>query len=310
MDRCCSRSETLRAVISQMVAANDSVPTVTPAGKLSGRRHRFGLAALALVLIVVTFGIVLGGCRPRGRTSSLSITVAGSTSVQPFAEMLAEEYAKQYPNRPAVNVQGGGSSAGGRAVLNGAAQIGMLSRQPAEAEKELTDIPIAHDALAVVVHPQNPISSLSSGQIRAIFAGTVSHWSALGGTGGRIHVVSREEGSGTRTAFDDLIMGSTDVAARAIVQDSNGAVRETIAQDRNAIGYISLGLVDNRVTAVEVDNVKPTLANCRTGEYALIRPFLFLTRQKLDPASQAFIDFVLSDHGQNLLAEEGLVTGK
>ncbi len=128
MDRCCSRSETLRAVISQMVAANDSVPTVTPpAGKLSGRRHRFGLAALALVLIVVTFGIVLGGRRPRGRTSSLSITVAGSTSVQPFAEMLAEEYAKQYPNRPAVNVQGGGSSAGGRAVLNGAAQIGMLS---------------------------------------------------------------------------------------------------------------------------------------------------------------------------------------
>jgi phosphate transport system substrate-binding protein len=216
------------------------------------------------------------------------------------------------PNRPAVNIQGGGSSAGGRAVLTGAAEIGMLSRQPAEAEKELTDITIAHDALAVVVHPAKPVSSLSSEPNPGHFRRPRVHWSGPVVRNRRTyHVVSREEGSGTRTAFDELIMGSTDVAARAIVQDSNGAVRETIAQDRNAIGYISLGLVDNRVTAIEVDNVKPTLANCRTGEYALIRPFLFLTRQKLDPASQAFIDFVLSDHGQNLLlAEEGLVTGK
>jgi phosphate transport system substrate-binding protein len=273
-------------------------------------RRYFLRVAPALLLVLLVVSTILSGCRPKNQTSGGSITVAGSTSVQPFAEMLAEEYTGRFPQRPPINIQGGGSSAGGRAVLTGAAEIGMLSRQPAEAEKELTAITIVHDALAVVVHPDNPVRSLSSEQIRAIFAGHISTWSSVGGSDNKIHVVSREEGSGTRTAFDELIMADTDVAARAIVQDSNGAVRQAVAQDKNAIGYISLGLVDNTVAAIEVDKVKPTLENCRAGKYALIRPFLFVVQEKLDPNSQAFIDFVLSDDGQSLLAEEGLVTVK
>lgn len=290
-----------------MICFHSPVPSSKPSCRC---RQGTCLILPALLLVVVAFGLMVGGCAPGARTSRSSITVAGSTSVQPFAEMLAEEYATRFPDRPAVNIQGGGSSAGGRAVLTGAAQIGMLSRQPAEAEKELDVITIAHDALAVVIHPQNPVTNLTANQICAVFAGTVSEWTAVGGTSRRIHVVSREEGSGTRTAFDDLIMRGTDVAARAVVQDSNGAVREAVAQDKNAIGYISLGLVDDRVKAVKVDGIEPTLANCRAGNYILIRPFLFVTKGKPDPKSRAFIDFVLSEDGQSLLAEEGLVTGR
>ncbi len=289
-----------------MIYSSKPVPTKPEQRPQAGRY--FLRAFPVLIFIMIALSAMLSGCRPRAQTARVSITVAGSTSVQPFAEMLAEEYAGRFPERPPINIQGGGSSAGGRAVLTGAAQIGMLSRQPAEAEKELTVITIAHDALAVVVHPQNPVHGLSSDQIRAIFAGRFSNWSTVGGTSERIHVISREEGSGTRTAFDELIMAGSNVAARAIVQDSNGAVREAVAQDKNAIGYISLGLVDNRVKAIEVDNVKPTLANCRAGTYTLIRPFLFVTKEKLSASGQAFINFVLSDDGQNLLAEEGLVT--
>lgn len=260
-----------------------------------------------LVALLIMISIVLTGCRLRSRVGNATITIAGSTSVQPFIELLAEEYARSYPDRPAVNVQGGGSSAGGRAVLTEVAQIGMLSRQPEGPEQELTVIPVAYDALAVVVNPQNPISALSSNKIRAIFSGAVAQWSELDQTKGRIHIVSREEGSGTRAAFDSLIMANADVAARAIVQDSNGAVREIVAHDPHAIGYISLGLVNHRVKAIQVDKVQPTQANCRAGKYTLVRPFLFVVKEPLDAASQEFIDFVLSEYGQKLLAEHGLV---
>jgi phosphate transport system substrate-binding protein len=267
------------------------------------------LLVIGLILVAVS-GTWLGGCLSRSVADTAAITVAGSTSVQPFIELLAEEYSNRYPGRPAINVQGGGSSAGGQAVLTSVAQIGMLSRPPDKSERELTAIPIAYDALVVVVHLKNPIRSLSSAETQAIFAGTVVNWTQLGSTAGNIHIVSREEGSGTRTAFDELVMGTTEVAARAIVQDSNGAVREIVAQDPNAIGYISLGLVDDRVATVEIDNIKPTMDNCQSGAYPLLRPFLFLISEPADKASQDFISFVLSDSGQELLAKQGLVTAK
>lgn len=266
---------------------------------------------MALALLAVLVLMPLSGCAPRasGGASSSSITLAGSTSVQPFAEMLAEEYGKTYPDRPTVNVQGGGSSAGASAATSGVAQIGTMSRDLDASEKALTPIIIAHDAIAVCVHPSNPVSSLTRDQVKGIFTGQIADWSEVGGPPGRINVVSREEGSGTRGAFDELLLKGAVVSPRAIVQDSNGAVRQTISQDKMSIGYISLGIVDTSVKPVKVDGVQPSVATCKAGEYKLVRPFLFVYKGEMAPDTKAFVDYVLSPAGQDILASEGLVVG-
>ena len=168
------------------------------------------------------------------------LTVAGSTSVEPFAEVLAEEYMKLHPGTR-IYIQGGGSSAGIEAVRTSAAHIGMSSRNLMADEKGLVAIPIAYDAIAVIVHPSNPIADLSMEQVRKIFSGQITNWRDLGGLPHPITLVTREEGSGTREAFQHLIMGRAEISLRALVQDSNGAIRQVVADDRHAMGYLSPG---------------------------------------------------------------------
>jgi phosphate transport system substrate-binding protein len=244
-----------------------------------------------------------------GRSSSPGgsdpLTLAGSTSVQPFAEKLAEDYESEHHDL-LINVQGGGSTAGVKAAGTGTAQIGMSSRELKSSEKGLTRIVIAHDGIAIIVHRDNPVSGLDRKAIAHIFAGLESDWAPFGWTG-PIHYVTREEGSGTRGAFEEMVMGKLSISPRALVQDSNGAVREIVAGDRRAIGYISLGLVDRRIKALSVDGVAPTVEAIRSQRYAVVRPFLFLTRSTPTGAAAAFVDFVLGPRGQAILAAEGLV---
>ena len=234
------------------------------------------------------------------------IIVAGSTSVQPFAEVLAEEYMTLHPD-VTIDIQGGGSAAGIMAAQSGIADIGMSSRELEGGEKSLWYVEIARDGLAVIVHPSNPIGNLSLNQVRDIYAATVSNWSLLGRPRSQIHVITREDGSGTRAAFESLVMGKAEITPRAIVQDSNGAVRQLVADDPNAIGFISLGLVNETVKALELGGVAATRENVINGSYGLSRPFLFIARSQPTGQTKQFIDFTLSAEGQKLLATEGLI---
>jgi phosphate transport system substrate-binding protein len=252
--------------------------------------------------------LLLAAC---GQSDAGGITITGSTSVTPFAEHLAELYQKQHAG-VAINIQGLGSSAGIRAALDGVAEIGMSSRalEPDEAD-QLEQIVIARDALAVVVNPSNPVASLTTAQIQAIFGGQIRSWDALGGPSMPITVVSREAGSGTFSAFEELVMKGTPIATLGLRQGSNGAIRQIVAQDPNAIGYISLGIVDPTVKALAIDNIEPSIEHVEAGTYKLVRPFLFVWRkgQPLSPLGQAFFDYVMSTEGQDELQKAGLVKG-
>jgi phosphate transport system substrate-binding protein len=258
------------------------------------------LAALLLLACVVA----IGGCG-RGRAGA-DLIIAGSTSIQPFADKWAEVYMKMHPSR-GVNVQGGGSSAGIQATKSGACQIGMSSRALKPDEKDLTEVVIARDGLAIVVHPSNPLRGLSLDQVKQVFAGDILNWRFLGGPDRAITVVTREEGSGTRGAFQELVMKTTRIYRGAIVQDSNGTVREIVAHDPHAMGYISLGLVNAQVRALTLDGVEANEANILNGTYKLVRPFLFLTKGEVTEVARDFIAFVLSAEGQRLVMEEGLI---
>jgi phosphate transport system substrate-binding protein len=247
--------------------------------------------------------MVLNGCQQQKG----GFTIAGSTSVQPFAEMLSEEYMAQHA-RDKIFIQGGGSSAGVQAVRTEAAQVGMSSRNLTPSEQDLIGVPIAYDAIVIIVHPKNPTRNLAREEIRGVFSGKIRNWSEIGGKNHPITLVSREEGSGTREAFQHLIMGKEEISLRALVQDSNGAIRQVIADDPNAIGYISLGLVNDRVIALKIDGVEPSVENIKAKKYQFVRPFLFIFKHEPQGSGEKFLDYILSSEGQKILVHEGLVS--
>jgi len=261
-------------------------------------RHR--LACLALALGVAFFP----GCRPRA--SGNALTLAGSTSIQPFADKWAELFMAGRPGTT-INVQGGGSSAGIQATESGACDIGMSSRELKPVEKNLLEFVVARDGLAIIVHPSNPVRGLRTADVRQIFAGDLLSWKPLGGLDRPVTVVTREEGSGTRGAFQEMVMGKIRIYPGAITEDSNGTVREIVAHDPAAIGFISLGLVNDQVRALVLDGVPATDADILAGRYKLVRPFLFLSRAEPAGLAKEFLDFVLSAEGQAQVAKEGLL---
>jgi phosphate transport system substrate-binding protein len=265
-------------------------------------RNRHVKTHLNWMFTILLLILLNAGCQ----RSRAGITVAGSTSVEPFAELLAEEYMSRHPESH-IYVQGGGSTAGIEAAMSRTANIGMSSRNLIDDEKNLLAVTIAKDAIAIIVHPTNPIKNLSLHQIRNVFSGTMKNWKELGGPNHPIDVVTREEGSGTRESFQKFVMGKEDISLGALVQDSNGAVRQVIASDPSAIGYMSLGLVNDQVRAVKISGVEPNLNNVHNGKYTLVRPFLFVFSGEPMGEAKSFLDFVLSPSAQKLLLKEGLV---
>jgi phosphate transport system substrate-binding protein len=269
---------------------------------VSRRLDRIGFYLSSFSLI-----FFLGFQAACGRGSARrGLVVAGSTSIQPFADHWAEAYMKENPGH-VVNIQGGGSSAGIQAALEGAADIGMSSRELKPEEKELLQVIVAWDGLAIIVHPRCPIDALILEQVQGIFSGLIDDWGDLGAPGHPITVVTREEGSGTRGTFQEMVMKKNRITPRAIVQDSNGTVREIVANDPQSIGYISLGLVNDRVKAVRFDGVEPSFENIEQKTYRLIRPFLFVTNGPPGAAAREFINFVLSRPTQEMVRHDGLI---
>lgn len=267
------------------------------------RLGRLCLAILPLVLALASCGASTPG---NEKDQKLTVTVAGSTSIMPFSEKLAEHFRIGEP-RVRVDVQGGGSSAGIQACINKTVDIGMSSRDLKGDEKCLTEIPICHDGIALVVHPRNPLTNITLEKIRDIYSGKIRNWKELGWIDRNIDCITREEGSGTRGAFEELVMGKVEIHDRIMVQDSNGSVKEVVATDPYAIGYISLGVVDSKVKALSIGGVSPTTKNILTKNYRIVRPFLYLTSGEPGKGARLFIDFVLSKEGQGVLKKEGLI---
>jgi len=256
-------------------------------------------------LLLLSFICLTTAC---GRQSA-AFVIAGSTSVQPYVEILDEEYARLYPDE-LIDIQGGGSSAGIQAVGSDTAQLGMSSRNLKDTEQHLWSIEIAKDGLAIIVNPSNPASNLTLDQLRGVYAADVTNWSELGGPDARIHIIAREEGSGTRSAFEEMVMGGRRITPRAIIQDSNGAVRQLVSDDPYSIGFISLGLIEigeKPVKPLRIDGIAASQENVANGSYALFRPFLFVAKEEPTGRVMQFINFVRSPEGQRILASEGLI---
>jgi phosphate transport system substrate-binding protein len=240
--------------------------------------------------------VLLAACASSGR----GLRVAGSTSVQPLAEILAEAYTRSGGGR--VSIQGGGSTAGVQAVLHGVAGLGAVSRRlaPEESAQGLVAHTIGYDLLTVVVHPTNPLAAISRARLGRLFSGVAADWRDVGGPPGPVYLVSREAGSGSREAFRSLV---GPVSPRALIQSSAGAIRVAVMANPQAIGYVSLPVARmGGLKALAVDGRRPDEPG-----YPLVRPVSFVTLGPPQGEAAAFLRFVASPAGRELIREEGLV---
>lgn len=267
---------------------------------------------ITVLTVIALTSAFAGGNQGSGSTPAsaapYTIEVGGSTSVTPLMEVLQAGYADVRPN-VRINISGTGSGDG---ITNAGVtyQIGMSSRDltPAELGRGLRAEIIGIDGIAVIINKNNAVSNLSVEQIQGIYTGTITNWSQVGGRNAAIAVVSREEGSGTRGAFEEIVRFQGMLLAGANQLTSTGAILANVAQNQDAIGYISLGSVNDSVKALSVGGVTPTAANVSRGAYKIARPFILLTGNNVRQESTAFIEWILSPAGQAIVTARGYIS--
>jgi len=245
------------------------------------------------------------------------LAIQGSTTVLPIAQRCAEEFMKEHPEAN-ISVRGGGSGVGIAALIDGTIDIADASRAMKTKELKKARVnginPVAHvvarDAIAVILHPQNPVNNLTKSQLKAIYTGAISRWNEVGGSSDVIVVVSRDVASGTFEVFNELALDKQRVRPDALMQASNQAVVNIVASTNGAIGYVGLGYLSKEVKPIAIEGVMPSVATAKSGAYLLARSLYMYTDGKPKGLAKEFIDFVLGPKGQRIVKEEGFVPVK
>lgn len=241
-----------------------------------------------------------------------TIKMAGSTSMEKLANALSESFMAENP-KVSVTAEFIGSSAGIEAVTSGSSNIGNSSRALKDSEKSagIAENIVAIDGIAVIVN-KGSAEELTKDQLVSIYKGETKNWSDVGASGGAIVVVGREAGSGTRDAFEEILELKNE-CAYANELDSTGAVMAKVASTPGAIGYVSLDVLDDSVTALKIDGVEPTEQNIKNDKYLLSRPFIMATKGEISQQNElvkAWFDYIESDAGQKIIQKVGLITVK
>lgn len=239
-----------------------------------------------------------------------TLALNGSTSVEKIGRALADEFMAYYPD-VTITYEATGSSAGIKAAGEKTADIGTASREIKDQERTdygMDEIVMAFDGIAVIVHPSNGIANLTEAQVTAIFKGEITNWKDVGGADGDIVVVSREESSGTRGAFEELLEFQDALTADAMVVEGNGGVQTTVGGNENSIGYVSFASLDDSVKAIDVEGVTPTVENVLNKTYPVSRPFMMVYfEDSLSDIGNAFVEFAMSEEGQAIVEENGAI---
>jgi len=263
-----------------------------------------------LLTCLVSLSFIGGYTALAGET----VVIKGSTTVLPVAQVTAEAYMRIHPGIN-ISLSGGGSGNGIKALIDGSTDIATASRSIKPKEVKLAQEkgvnPVAHriaiDAIIPIVHPQNPVTDLTSEQLSLIYQGKIRNWKEVGGKDLRIVVVSRDTSSGTYEVWEERILHKAKVTPRAQLQASNGAIIQTVSKNRYAIGYIGLGYLNTSVRALTVNGTEATVATALSGAYPVARPLFMYTNGQPKGATSDFINFVVSEGGQELVKKEGYV---
>lgn len=270
-----------------------------------------GLKLIIGALLITMVGSFVGCGSSSEEGGKVTIAVSGSTSVGRLMEKIADAYEEKNEN-VSIEINQVGSSAGIKDTISGVSELGMSSRDLKDEElaEGVKGTAIAYDGIAVIVNTENKVDNLTLEQIKDIYTGKITNWKEVGGADSEIVVVSREDGSGTRDAFQELVgYESSELIPDATITDASGNLKTTVAQNKNAIGFISFSYIDDTVNAIKINDVAPEADLAKDGTYKLSRPFLIVTKEdKLTDEGKKVLDFILSSEGQEIVKEDKLIT--
>jgi phosphate transport system substrate-binding protein len=275
-------------------------------------RNKWKRLAAAMVL-----GI-LGGA---GASSAAELAVNGSTTVLPFAQIAAERFMAAHPEVK-ISISGGGSGNGIKALIDKTTHIAMSSREIKSGEidqakangVEPFETTVALDCIVPIVHPSNTVKDLTFEQLKKIYTGEITNWKDVGGKSAPIAVVGRDTSSGTYGTWQEMVVTKGDketpsrVTARAQVTASSGAMLTTVGGNKFAIGYEGIGYVNDSVKAVTVEGRQASVATAKDGGYPLSRKLCMYTNGIPDDDVKSYIDYILSEDGQKIVAETGFIS--
>ena len=277
--------------------------------------------ALALTLVMALSLVACGNSNSdnsgdnaadnNGGDAAITGTVStdGSTSMEKVIGALSESFMAANGG-VTVNYNPTGSGSGITAVQEGTCDIGLSSRALKDEEKAagLKETVLAYDGIAIIVHPDNPVSDLTLEQIAKLYTGEITNWKDVGGNDAEVVLIGREAASGTRDGFES-ITGTKDACQYRQELTSTGDVITAVSQNPDAIGYASLASIKDSVKALNVDGVTPSEATVKDGSYKVQRPFVLVTMEgkELSPAAQAFFDYAISSDAASIIAKAGAV---
>lgn len=241
-----------------------------------------------------------------------TVKISGGTAHIPVMKEAARLIMTANPNIQ-ISIAGGGSGVGIKQVGEGLVDVGNSGRKPTEGEISRYNLKLhlwAIDGVAVVVNPKSKVKSLTKNQVADLFSGKIDNWKSLGGDDRKINLYTRDEASGTREVFWEKALSKGEIARRANVVVSNGAMKSAVAQDPYGIGYVSVGHIDETVAAVSLDGVAPTLDAVKSGKYTIARGLYSNTKGQPSGLTEKFIDFLYTAEGQRIITHDGFIPVK
>jgi phosphate transport system substrate-binding protein len=281
----------------------------------TSKKKKIGMLAITIIATTVLITTLFSGCTQQNKTT---ISLGGSTTVQPIAESVAEAFMKLYPNIT-VQVYGGGSSVGIKGVAQGTYDIGDASRSAVPDDvKDISGVTfdqlvphqIALDGIAIIVSKQiydAGVIGITKNQLKGIYNNTINNWNEVGGPDEAIFVVGRDTSSGTYASFNDMLKLNETTQILDKASTENAQVKAAVGGAENAIGYVGLGFVGSTTPALKLNGILPTADTVKDTTYPLSRSLFMYTKGEATGAAKMFIDFVLSPDGQAIVEQEEFI---
>jgi phosphate transport system substrate-binding protein len=258
--------------------------------------------------------VVLGVATSVTRADTLVIKGSDTLGAK-LVPQLAEEFKAQHAGTT-FNIAAEGSTTGIAAIIDGTAQIGMASR-PTKPEEvaaakakgvNFKETIVAYDGIAVIVNSANPVKTLTKKQVEQIFTGDVTDWSAVGGSGGKFSIYTRNTSSGTYSEFKELAMKKRDYAPDSQKMAGNEQIAQEVSKNPNGVGYVGLAYTKaSGIKVVAIDGATPSKESVLGKKYPYARPTFYYTNGEPTGLAKQFVDFTVSDAGQKIVEQVGFV---
>lgn len=256
------------------------------------------------LMLIIAFGFVLTACGPV--VEQESITVVGSTALQPLVEAAGEQFGSENAGK-FINVQGGGSGTGLSQIAADAVDIGNSDIFAEEKEgidaSKLVDHRVAVVGITPIVTPGTGVTDISLEELNKIFRGEITNWSELGGKDLTITVLNRASGSGTRATFEQWVLEEGQKSIITQEQESSGTVRQIVASTPGTISYVGFSYVNEDVVALSINGVEPTVENVKTNDWVIWSYEHMYTNGEPTGLTKDFLEYILSDEVQSTLIE-------